>query len=70
MRLTVKQYNEDQAYHECQDDEGRTYRVDLIVDGTLPDDMAQNPEQLVGRTVQVGWLSPFIEIAQEVELEA
>tara|TARA_Y100000310_G_scaffold306225_1_gene347139 strand:+ start:493 stop:645 length:153 start_codon:yes stop_codon:yes gene_type:complete len=36
MRLTVIRYNEGQNYHECLDEDSQTRRVDLLVDGSLP----------------------------------
>jgi hypothetical protein len=47
----------------CEDIYGKSHTVDLFRDGSLPE--GTKPEDLIGKTVEVGFLSPYIEIAND-----
>lgn len=65
MKLGVKQYlPPPHDYHRCVDEEGREHKVDLMIDGTLPE-FQDNPEKLVGLTVETFGLTPYVTIAME-----
>lgn len=51
---------------ECVDEEGRTHRVNIFVDGGLPENITT--DELIGRTIECRSLSPFLEIANDVQL--
>lgn len=53
--------------NECIDEKGQTRRVDFFVSGCLPENM--EPKDLIGKTVKCGWTHPFIELAEEVEIQ-
>lgn len=65
MELEVISYSNDGRFHNCRDAQGATHRVDLIVDGSLPDTFAENPALLNGKSVEIGFLAPYIEIAND-----
>lgn len=69
MRLKIERYVEPAGgHHECRDlDTNEIHRVDLFVDGTL-DDFAQNPEALVGKTVEVERFAHYLELGCGVRL--
>jgi hypothetical protein len=69
MRLLVKKLLEtpnNRSDFVCEDDMGNDHNVDLFVDGTLPD--GTTPESLIGREVDVDYLSIYMEIANGVKL--
>lgn len=53
-------------HHECRDEKGKTHRVDLLVSGCFPP--KTDPKSLVGKTVEVEWLSIYCEIAHKVKI--
>lgn len=65
MKLDVISYNEAANYHNCRDEDGYAHKVDLIVDGSLGDQFVENPKLLNGKSVEVGFLAPYIEIAND-----
>ena len=48
MKLKVIEYHEKPNYHDCRDENGKLYRVDLLVGGDLP--IGTSHESLVGKT--------------------
>jgi hypothetical protein len=66
MKLKVIAYNELSNYHECRDEQGNFHRVDLFVDGTLPEGITR--EFIIGRAVEVEFLSAFEEIGHGVKI--
>ena len=60
MKLDVISYNAPGKYHDCRDTSGDVRRVDLILDWSLPDKTRKEPELLVGKSVEVGYIRPFI----------
>jgi transcription elongation factor Elf1 len=70
MKLKVIRYDEDYLCHICEDESENRHRVDLTSDGSLPCEIdGQDVEiYLVGKTVSVNRLNPYIEIAMEVEV--
>ncbi|CAB4176833.1 hypothetical protein UFOVP1672_47 [uncultured Caudovirales phage] len=50
----------------CVDEDGKSHRVDLFVDGGLDAEMPD--ADLIGRWVECSYLHPFIEIAADVRL--
>lgn len=46
---------------ECFDENGKKHYVDFIVDGSLPENISA--EDLIGKTIEVEYLTPYIEIA-------
>lgn len=66
MKLKVENYYD---FHPadtylCRDEEGRTHYVDLLVDGTFSEILSiEDRKTLIGKTVEVDYLSPFVEIA-------
>ncbi len=67
MLLHVREYNLDQDYHVCRDEQGDTHRVDLMVDGGFcGTDIT--PRDLVGLTVEYEYLYPHVEIAHGVRI--
>ena len=57
----IKDVDHPHNYHTCEDESGRLHRVDLLVNGDLPEETT--PEDLVGKTVTVDYLAPYITIA-------
>lgn len=70
MKLKVIQYaNPPADYHICRDEEGKTIRIDLMVDGALGGkypDIA--PQDIVGKTVTISWAHAHIMIGHDVEI--
>jgi len=69
MKAKVIQYVEHEAHHLCRF-EGKCFdsRIDLLVSGCFPKETT--PESLVGKTIEIGWLHPYVEIAEDVALAA
>lgn len=66
MKLRVEAYIPPPLdYCECRDEKGFVHRVDLVVSGQLGD---MTPDQLVGRTVEVGSFTPWVEVGHDVRL--
>ena len=65
MKLKVIEYNERQLYHICEDEAGSFHRVDLFVDRKLD---GYDEISIIGHTVTVDHLSPYEEIACDVEV--
>ncbi|MDD2869636.1 hypothetical protein [Neomegalonema sp.] len=68
MKLKVIQWNAEHSYHECIDETGETRKIDLCVDSVSVDKPSGefDPVKLVGKTVEVDRVYPFIEIAENV----
>lgn len=47
----------------CLDENGKKHLVDFLVHGSLPKGTTR--DDLIGRTIEVEFLSPFVEIAYE-----
>jgi hypothetical protein len=47
----------------CEDEPSKKHTVGLFLDGSLPEEV--KPEDLIRKTVEVGFLSPHIEIAND-----
>ena len=52
-------------YCQCVDEQGHAHRVDVVVGGELGD-MA--PQDLVGRTIEIKYMTPYVSIAHGVKL--
>jgi hypothetical protein len=70
MRLRVTAYDRTQNYHICEEVPFNSLRNDHRVDLYVDNDKALpiKPEDLVGKLVDVEWLSPFLELGQGVTL--
>ena len=67
MKIKITGWNEDiQAFYCDYGEETRKF-IDLFVDGTL-DRRYKNPKSLIGKTVEVSYLHPFVQIAHDVKL--
>lgn len=65
-KLFVKAYNETFACHECLFDGTKTVFVDLFVNGDLSE--ITEPQELVGKTVQVDYTHGFLWLAMNVQI--
>ena len=65
MRLKIVSYSQCLDAHMCIGDDGREYRVDLLIDGGLG---PLDPAELLGKTVEVEFLNPYIYLALGVRL--
>lgn len=69
MIFKVKHYNEKGEFppyaHICCDEDNSDHRIDLFVNGDLT---GIDPKSLVGKTVEVKRLHPFLEIAHGVKV--
>lgn len=63
--LKVMRYEEVERCHLCIDAEGNHHRVDLFVDGSLRQQGYATNESVVGLTVRVGYLTPYVSIAND-----
>jgi len=61
MTVLVTSYDKENNYHVCTDENGRTWRLDLFVDATMPDDLTC--EDVVGLTIVMDRVQTFIGIA-------
>ncbi len=68
MKLDVISYCANMNYHDCRDKDGEVHHVNLIVEGSLPDEIAENPKLLVGKSVEVGSVFPFLLLADGVRI--
>lgn len=67
MLLKVLSYNRRHDYHNCKViPSGNVMKIDLLVSGDLREDTI--PEDLIGKTVEVGWCHPYISIAGDVKI--
>ena len=66
MIVEVKSYNHHWMAHDCRDGNGAIRRIDLLVNGDFEKDM--DPEDLVGKRVEINSVHPFIEIAHGVKI--
>jgi len=66
MKLKVKSYSAAEYYHLCVDENGNSHRIDLFVNGDLPKGL--DNLDLVGKTVEVDYTSPYIEIGYGVTI--
>ena len=68
MSETVKviRYDKNLDAHLCEDRDGKTRSIDLIVGGCLPVDL--HPDSIVGKTVRFESTFPYVEIANDVEI--
>lgn len=67
MKLKILRFDANELAHICSDEEGKEHRVDILVDGGI-DTAKHSDEALIGRTVEVSFLTPFVEIAHDVRL--
>jgi hypothetical protein len=69
MKLKVLEYEKKFDYHACVDqDTGKIYRIDLLVDGDI-EGYKDNPySSLIGRTVEVENLIPFLYLGVKVRV--
>lgn len=65
MKLRVISYDHNTGCHYCEAPDGSRIPIDLIVDGSLPDEWANNPESLNGCFVRVAYIHPYSFIAAE-----
>jgi len=68
MRFLVTSYNSIEKAHKCKGPDGYSTPtfIDLLTHGDFPKDT--KPESLVNKTISIGWLNPYISIAQEVRI--
>jgi len=52
-------------WHVCVDEAGQKHQIDIMIDGGFPD---TDPNDLVGKKISIGLLSPYLEIAHEVKV--
>ncbi len=65
MRLKVIDYNSLRDFHYAVDEYGNRRRVDLMTDGNLE---VEDPYELIGQTVEVEFLTTYLEVATHVAL--
>lgn len=53
--------------YNCVDEEGNSHLVDLFVDGGIPNPETVTDEMLIGKTIEVDHLHPYLEIANGVK---
>lgn len=63
--LTVLEYNEDENYHLCKDENGHLRRFDFYTNGDI-DDWVE--EELVGRQIKIKSSHAYLEIAHGVSI--
>jgi hypothetical protein len=67
MKLRVTEWHGDpHNFHVCTDEDGKTHRVDLFVNGDISDVDYPAAESCIGRTFEVDDLRPYVEIAYGV----
>jgi len=66
MRATVKKYNKQENYHEIVSETGDTIRVDLFVNGDLPESVTN--ESIVGKRIEIERTTPYLMIGYGVEI--
>jgi hypothetical protein len=64
-RVKVISWSQVHDYHECQSEDGKKHRIDLMVDGSFPD---TEPQDLVGKSVDFRYMYPYISIAHDVRI--
>ena len=65
MELNVIGYTENGMYHDCTDENGKLWRIDIMISGYFPKGI--NPEHLVGMKFTCDWHHPYISIAEGVK---
>jgi hypothetical protein len=65
-KYKVLEYNHSDDYHICVGEDGKRCNIDLMTNGDLHGVKA---EELVGRTVSVAYLHPWVSFGMEVQLE-
>ena len=65
MKLRVVGYDNLGEYHVCFDEDDNKLRVDLLVDGYIPNDV--NPMHLIGMEFDVEYTFPYISIAMGIK---
>jgi len=71
MIFKVEKWSESLQCYECLDEKGNFCRIDLLIDGSLVDSFSLrkvNPQDLIGKTVEVGWVHAYIMIAHNVKI--
>ncbi len=66
MKLKVIMYDEQEDFFTCKDELNEIRRVDLMTDKLRQ--VAIEPKSLVGKTVEVHHLIPYIEIGIDVKV--
>ena len=67
FEVTVKEYlPHPNDYHKCVDKIGGIHRFDLFVAGEMPE--GETNESIVGRKILIKWASPYLLIANSLEL--
>ena len=72
MRLKVMAYHTTDDTFACRAENGNPHRVDLVVDGGIQKEypeFANNHQWLVGKTVTIETLIPYLELGQYVKVE-
>ena len=64
--LKIVGYEEMYDWYECIDEKGNKRRMDLLVNGDI--DVLEDRNELVGKTVKIGYAYPYIEIGMDVEI--
>ena len=64
----VKEYNEDEGYHLCLDENGMEHRLVIgFLDGFAIEEEAEF--ELVGKKISVSYTEPWISFAKDARLE-
>lgn len=66
MKLLVKKYYQEGDYYDCKDEKGVWHRVDFHVCGSPEIKKFLDRETLIGKTVEVDDLQPYMELACNV----
>ena len=69
MELTIIKKGPNPDQHSdfyCRDEEGESHLVDIFVDGGIPSGITD--DELIGRTIEISHLHPYLEIASDVKL--
>lgn len=67
MKFKIKSYDSIQMIHHAEDESGKDRLIDFFVDGSL-DRRFTKPESIIGKTVEVEWLHPYQEIANNIKI--
>ncbi len=66
MQYHVDSYDKTNFYHNCTAETGETFHIDIQVNGDLEKDLP--PEDLVGKTIEIGSLLPCFFIGVDVKI--
>lgn len=66
MKFEIIKWESLLDFHRCIDEDGQSHQVDLFINGDL--DESITAEELVGKTVSVERLTPYLELAHGVKI--